>query len=575
MTDLPQLIADRLAAAFADVAGGPADPAVRRSDRADYQADGALPLAKKLRRNPREVATEVLEKADLGDLVANVEIAGPGFLNLTLNDTTLSALVQDVANDDRLGVANVKEPQRIVVDYSSPNVAKEMHVGHLRSTIIGDALVRILEHLGHEVIRRNHIGDWGTQFGLVIEHLIDEGATPTDLNVSDLGGLYTAANAKFKADEDFKDRARQRVVKLQAGDEETLALWRVLVAESERYFADVYETLGVTLTPEDNVGESAYNDQLASVVEELTDLGLAVESDGALCVFPDGFKGRDGNPFPLILRKSDGGYNYDTTDLAAIRMRIRDLKAQRLVYTTDLGQQLHFHMVFQAAKQAGWLDGETTTAEFDGFGVVLGPDRKRLRTREGNNPKLVDLLEEAIRRAAAVVEEKSPHLEAEEQQAVAKAVGIGALKYADLSNDRVKDYVFDWDRMLAMEGNTGVYMQYAHARTKSILRRGEVDPASLRGVDVRLVEPEERALALRLLEFEGALLRAADGVEIHRVCLFLFELASAFTSFYDKCPVLKAPDEQTKLSRLVLCEVTGRTLAAGLGVLGISAPDRM
>lgn len=575
MTDLRQLVSDRLAPAFAQVAGEPVDPVVRRSDHADFQADGALPLAKKLRRAPRDIAAEILERADLADLVEHAEIAGPGFINLKLADAALGRLVTDMSTDERLGVATDAQPRRVLIDYSGPNVAKEMHVGHLRSTIIGDAAVRLFQFLGHQVIRRNHIGDWGTPFGMLIEHLIDLGVQETskELSVGDLGAFYQAANAAFESDPDFATRAKLRVVKLQGGDPETLALWQVLVAQSERYFEVVYGRLGVLLEPDDIVGESAYNDQLSSIVEELTDKGLAVESEGALCVFPAGFTGRDSKPVPLILRKQDGGFGYDTTDLAAIRNRTRDLGAQRLIYTTDLGQRMHFEMLFQAARQAGWLDD--AAAEFDGFGVVLGTDRKRLRTRAGDSIKLIELLDEAVRRAAATVAEKAPHLSEAERADVAQLVGIGALKYADLSNDRVKDYVFDWDQMLSFEGNTGPYLQYAHARIQSVFRRGEIVPATIRGRAVYPNEPVEHELALRLGEFEGTLRRAAEGVQLHRVAGYLFDLASVFTTFYEKCPVLRAEDEQTKLSRLVLCDVTARVLATGLSLLGITAPARM
>ncbi|GAA5002780.1 arginine--tRNA ligase [Actinopolymorpha pittospori] len=577
MTDLPQLLSDRLARAFAEVAGEPTDPAVRRSDRADYQADGALRLAKQLRRPPREVAAEVLERADLGDLVANAEIAGPGFLNLTVADSALAGLLEAMAADQaRLGVGLTPDPERVLVDYSGPNVAKEMHVGHLRSTIIGDALVRLLDYLGNDVVRQNHIGDWGTNFGMLIEHMIDLGTDETnaELSVGDLGAFYQDARKAFDANEDFATRSRRRVVALQGGDSETLALWRQLVELSAHYFDTVYERLEVLLRPEDTAGESSYNDQLNPVIEELLEVGLARESEGALCVFPEGFTGRDGGPLPLILRKSDGGFGYDTTDLAALRHRVRDLKARRLVYITDLGQRLHFEMVFEVGREAGWLGAEAQ-AEFQGFGIVLGADRKRLRTRAGDSIKLIDLIDEAVRRAAAVVAEKAPHLSEQEQNDVARMVGIGALKYADLSNDRVKDYIFDWDRMLSFDGNTAPYLQYAHARIQSVFRRGEVDPATLRGTKLALADPAEHALALRLAEFEGLLYKAAEGVELHRITGYLFDLAQAFTAFYERCPVLRAENPETRASRLVLCDVTARVLATGLSLLGIAAPSRM
>jgi arginyl-tRNA synthetase len=576
VTDLPQLLTQRLATAFAEIAGQPVDPAVRRSDHADYQADGALPLAKTLRRPPREIAAAVLGVAKIDDLVAKAEIAGPGFLNLTLADAALGNLVEDLAADERLRVARADQPERVLVDYSGPNVARELHVGHLRSTIIGDATARLLEHLGHDVIRQNHLGDWGTQFGKLIQHLVEMGVDPSEdgFTLGDLNVFYRDANAAFDSDEEFAERARRRVVLLQSGDPETLALWRLLMEESERHFQAVYDAFDITLRPEHNVGESAYNDRLSSVVDELDRVGILQESDGALCVFPEGFTGRDGRPFPLIVRKRDGGYNYDTTDLAAIRHRILDLGATRLIYITDSGQRLHFEMVFQAAREAGWLE-DPIRAEHYGFGVVQGPDRKRLRTRSGENPKLADLLDEAIQRAADVVALKSPHLEEDEREAVARAVGIGAIKYADMSSDRVKDYVFDLDQMVSFDGNTAPYLQYAHARIRSVFRRGEIDPATLKGSEVVLTDPAEHRLALRLGEFEGVLHKAADGVELHRICGYLFDLATAFTAFYESCPVLRAEDEKVRTSRLVLCDVTGRVLAAGLSVLGIAAPDRM
>ncbi|HEY6737528.1 MAG TPA: arginine--tRNA ligase [Actinopolymorphaceae bacterium] len=584
MTDLPQLLAERLAPAFADVAdradadgsNRAVDPVVRRSDHADYQANGALGLAKRLRRNPREVAAEVLERADLSGLVEKAEIAGPGFINLTLSDQALGTVVAQMSADARLAVPLAEEPDRVVIDYSAPNVAKEMHVGHLRSTIIGDALVRVLEFLGHEVIRRNHLGDWGTPFGMLIEHLVDLGADEAahELEVGDLTAFYQDARKKFDGEEEFATRSRRRVVLLQAGDEETLALWRLLVDESKRYFETVYDRLDVRLTAEDYWGESAYNDQLASVVEELTEKGLAVESEGALVTFPAGFTGREGKPTPLILRKSDGGFGYDVTDLAAIRHRARDLAGTRLVYVTDLGQRVHFEMIFRTAQEAGWLT-EEQTAEFDGFGVVLGPDRKRLKTRSGDSPKLIELLDEAVRRADAVIEEKAPHLSGAEREAVARAVGIGAVKYADLSGDRVKDYVFDYDQMLSFEGNTAPYLQYAHARINSVFRKGEIDPAKVRGSRLRLEHPAEHQLALLLGEFEGAVVSAAETVQMHRIAGYLYDLATAFTAFYEKCPVLRAEDEEIRTSRLALCEITARVLSTGLGLLGITAPARM
>ena len=576
VTDLPQLLTQRLAAAFAEIAGQPVEPAVRRSDHADYQADGALPLAKTLRRPPREIAAAVLGVAQIDDLVAKAEIAGPGFLNLTLADAALASLVEEMAADERLGVATVPTPAKVVLDYSGPNVGKELHVGHLRSTIIGDALARLLEFLGHELVRQNHLGDWGTTFGMLIEHFVDSGADPTapGFALGDLTEFYQAARRKFDGDVGFADRARRRVVLLQTGDAETRVLWQLFIDESAKHFQAVYDALDITLTPEDNVGESAYNDGLPGIVAELDERGLLQESDGALCVFPDGFTGRDGKPFPIIVRKSDGGYNYEATDLVAIRRRLLDLEADRLYYVVATEQRLRLAMLFEAARDAGWLR-PPATAEHVSFGMVLGPDRKRLRTRSGDLPKLADLLDAAVERADAVIAEKAPHLDAIERALVAKAVGIGAIKYGDLSSDRIKDYLFDLDHMVSFDGNTAPYLQYAHARIQSVFRRGEIDPSELKGMQVVLAEPAEHRLALRLGEFEGVLHKAAEGVELHRICGYLFDLATAFTAFYETCPVLRAEDEKTRASRLVLCDVTARVLATGLSVLGIAAPARM
>lgn len=578
MTDLVAILRNRLDAAFAAVAGERVDPAVRRSDRADFQADGALALAKPLRRNPREIAADVVAKVDLDDLCEKVEVAGPGFINLTLSTDAIARLAGEVGADDRLGVPATTEPDVVVLDYSSPNVAKEMHVGHLRSTIIGDAGARTLEWLGHKVIRQNHIGDWGTQFGMLIEHLIDVGEQggAEALSLGDLDEFYKAARAAFDTDDDFKERARRRVVALQSGDEETLRLYRLLYDQSADYFQQVYDRLGVTLRPEDLAGESSYNDQLADVVDELDRLGLLRDSDGAKCVFPEGFTNREGEPMPLIVVKRDGGFGYDATDLAAIRYRLRELGGTRLIYTTDAGQAMHFSMVFQAAREAGWLEGKR--AEFFGFGIVLGKDHKRLRTRAGGSTKLSDLLDEAVTRAAAAVAEKNPSLDDAERARVADVVGIGAVKYADLSNDRSRDYVFDWERMLSFDGNTGPYLQYAHARIRSIFRRGGFtsdELARIRTAPLRLTEPAERALALHLLGFGAVVTRAAEDFEFHRLCGFLYDLATAFTRFYEKCPVLKADDEETRASRLRLCDLTARVLERGLSLLGIEAPERM
>jgi arginyl-tRNA synthetase len=508
-------------------------------------------------------------------LIAHAEVAGPGFVNLDLDTGYLGRQLLTMATDQRLDVAPDPEHQVVVVDYSHPNVAKEMHVGHLRTTIIGDAIARLQGFLGHQVIRANHVGDWGTPFGMLIEHLLDLGETEAadELSVGDLNGFYQQARAKFDGDDAFKDRSRERVVLLQGGDPETLRLWGVLVAESGRYFQAVYDRLDVLLEPGDLAGESSYNDQLASVVEELSEKGLLVDSDGALCVFPPGFTNREGEPLPLIVEMSGGRYGYGATDLAAIRHRICDLHATRILYVVGAPQRDHLEMVFAVARLAGWLV-PPVEAEHVAFGSVLGSDRRMLRTRAGASLKLIELLDEAVERAAAKVAEKNPDLDDATRAAVAEAVGIGAVKYADLSNDRVKDYVFDWDRMLSFDGNTAPYLQYAHARIRSIFRRGEVDRATLATDPPVIAEPAERALALQLLGFEGAIRLTAERSQPHRLCTYLFELASSFTTFYEACPVLRA-ESDVRRSRLLLSDLTARTLELGLGLLGIATPDRM
>ncbi|WP_434043514.1 MULTISPECIES: arginine--tRNA ligase [Sorangium] len=550
------------------------DPSLRRSAHADYQANAAMALGKRLGRPPREVAAAIVAHLEVGGICRKVEIAGPGFVNLTLDDAYLTGELAETAGGGRLGVAPAAEPETVIVDYSGPNAAKEMHVGHLRSTIIGDALARVLEALGHRVIRQNHLGDWGTPFGMLIEHMLDlgEAAAAEELSVGDLDAFYRQARAKFDGDPAFVERSRLRVVRLQGGDEPTLALWRKLVRESTRYFGSVYRRLGVTLTEADFAGESFYNPMLADVIAELAEKGLARESEGALCVFPAGFTGKGGEPLPLIIRKQDGGYGYATTDLAAIRHRLATVGAQRIVYVVGAPQSQHFAMVFTTAREAGWLR-PPARAEHVAFGSVLGADKKMFKTRAGDTVKLSSLLDEAVERATKVVREKNPELDAEAAGAVARAVGVGAVKYADLSSDRIKDYVFDWDRMLAFEGNTAPYLMYAHARIRSIFRKGGVESA--RGAGFALGDPAERALALELLRFGAVLEDVAATLEPHRLCGYLFELAGSFTTFYERCPVLRAESDEVRRSRLALCDLTAEVLAKGLGLLGIEAPERM
>ncbi|MFD0901660.1 arginine--tRNA ligase [Actinomadura sediminis] len=578
----PQLVlAARVQAALA-AAFGPShaddDPVIRPSQFADLQANVALPMAKKLGRKPRDVANEIVANLDVADVVSKVEVSGPGFVNLTLADGWIAAEAQRALEDPRLAVPEAERPQKVVVEYSSPNVAKEMHVGHLRTTIVGDAIARILEFLGHDVVRDNHVGDWGTPFGMLIEHLLDLGedaAARGDSSVSDLTAFYQAARQKFDADPAFAERSRNRVVALQAGDPETLRLWQVLVDVSKRYFNAVYTRLGVTLTDDDIKGESFYNDLLAPTVAELEDKGIAVVSDGALCAFPPGFTGREGEPLPVIIRKSDGGYNYSTTDLATVRYRVDTEHVDRMIYVVGAPQALHFQMMFAVARMAGWL-GDEVEAEHAQIGNVLGTDGKILKTRAGGTVKLAELLDEAVERAGAAFDQIE-HVEEFDDAArarIVEAVGMGAVKYADLSVARDSEYIFDFDRMISFNGKTGPYLQYAAARIRSIFRRGGVAPEDATGPIV-LGDPAERALALTLLGFGAALEQAGATAEPHKLATYVYSVADAYTTFYENCPVLKAPDDATKASRLALCAATLRTLETGLHLLGVPTPERM
>jgi len=511
--------------------------------------------------------------------VAEVTVSGPGFLNLTLADSVLWQQVAARLASPRLGIGSPQQGRRTVVDYSGPNVAKEMHVGHLRTTIIGDCLVRVLDFLGAEVIRQNHLGDWGTQFGMLIQYLDDhpeatwhhDQLTEGTSTVSALDNLYRAARASFDADPAFAERARARVVALQAGNEDTIVRWKEIVSESEFAFREIYHRLGVLLEPEDSDGESFYNFLLPDVVDELTTTGIAVESDGALVVFSEEVTGPDGNPVTLMVRKKDGGYGYDTTDLATIRYRIRDLKADRILYVVDSRQALHFRLIFEAAHRAGWLtDGIDATHV--AFGAVLGPDGRPFKTRSGDTVKLMELLDNAVDRAKASVAEKAHELTEDELSRIAEQAGIGAVKYADLSTSRIKDYVFDVERMVSFNGNTGVYLQYAHTRICSILRKAgsgnvEVDPTLP-------LHPAERSLVLAVDAFGDTLAEVSRVLEPHRLCGHLYELAKAFTDFYEACPVLSAADD-VRTNRIALCQLCARTLRQGLNLLGIAAPERM
>jgi arginyl-tRNA synthetase len=576
MSDPLASLSTLLAPLFANFNGGaPADPTVRPSDRADAQINGALALAKRLGENPRDLAQQVVESGVLTDVAADVEVAGPGFINVTFSSSFLESQLAAVVQDKRLGVATAAEPKVVVVDYSAPNVAKEMHVGHLRSTVIGDSLVRLHEFLGHTVIRENHIGDWGRPFGMLIEHLLDlgEDVASDGLSQGDLDGFYKQANAKFKDSKEFQDRARDRVVLLQGGDEATLALWRRLVEMSNAYFNRVYTKLDVLLTDDDLAGESRYQPLMEGVYARLDSAGLLHEDAGAMVVFPPGFQNRDGAPLPMIAKSQTGAFMYATSDLACVVDRVERLDADLMLYVIGTPQAQHLQMVFEVCRMAGWLV-EPTKAVHVGFGNVLGADRKMMRSRAGDSVKLADLLDEAVERAEVAIAEKNPDIGPEERLVVANIVGIGALKYSDLSTERIKDYVFDWDRMLAFEGNTGPYLQYAHARICSIFRRARIDRASVRSGHIILNQPHERALAMRLLAYPSAIATTLDSYSPHKLCTYVYELASDFSSFYQECPILKS-DEPMRSSRLALADFTAQVLEHSLGLLGITAPEQM
>ncbi|HUS42560.1 MAG TPA: arginine--tRNA ligase [Ilumatobacteraceae bacterium] len=576
MSDPLATITNLLAPVFANLNGGePADPTVRPSDRADAQINGALPLAKRIGANPRELAQQVLDSEVLDGVASVLEVAGPGFVNVTFSPEFLAAQLAAVVGDDRLGVAPATDIKTVVIDYSAPNVAKEMHVGHLRTTLIGDALVRMLDFLGHDVIRENHIGDWGTPFGMLIEHLVDLGEerAAEHLSLGDLDGFYKEARVAFDASEEFQARARQRVVLLQGGDAETQRLWGLLVELSTKHFNTVYEMLGVHLTDDDLAGESTYQPLMPEVIERLRRLDLLTESDGADVVFPPGFTNRDGDPLPLIVQKGAGGFNYATSDLACVIDRVERLGADLILYVVGAPQQQHFRMVFAVAEMAGWI-APPREAVHVAFGNVLGTDHKMLKSRTGESMKFVELLDEALERAAVAIDERNPDLDADQRAQAVHTIGIGAVKYAELSTDRIKDYVFDWDRMLSFDGNTGPYLQYAHARICSIFRRAGVDRASVRGVDIQVGTPQERALALTLLAYPTAIDTTLETYSPHKLCTYVYDLATDFTAFYEHCPVLKA-DEPLRSSRLALADLTARTLAHALGLLGIDAPEQM
>ncbi|MFF3783699.1 arginine--tRNA ligase [Streptomyces sp. NPDC001933] len=580
---LQQQLADALTAALPDA--GTADPLLRRSDRADFQANGILALAKKLKGNPRELASQVTAAIPAGGLIKEIEVSGPGFLNVTLADRAIIETLAARAADDegRLGVPYNSAAGTTVIDYAQPNVAKEMHVGHLRSAVIGDAMVQILEFTGESVIRRHHIGDWGTQFGMLIQYLTEHpgelthegagGEAEGEAAMSSLNRLYKASRALFDSDEEFKARSRDRVVALQAGDAETLAMWQRFVDESKIYFYSVFNKLDMEIRDADIVGESGYNDMLEETCRILEESGVAVRSEGALCVFFDDVKGPDGNPAPLIVKKSNGGYGYAATDLSAIRDRVQNLKADTLLYVVDARQALHFKMVFETARRAGWLNEDVKAMHLP-FGTVLGKDGKPFKTREGETVRLADLLDEAIDRASAVVREKAKDLTEDEITERATQVGIGAVKYADLSTSAARDYKFDLDQMVSLTGDTSVYIQYAHARSRSIKRKaGELKSQPHPELELA---PAERAMALHLDQFAEVVAEVAAAYEPHKLASYLYQLSSLFTTFYDQCPVLKpeVPGDVAE-NRLFLSDLTARTLHQGMELLGIRTPERL
>lgn len=575
--NIQALLSDKVTQALV-AAGAPADSEalVRQSAKAqfgDYQANGVMGAAKKLGIAPRQLAEQVLTHLELDGIANKVEIAGPGFINIFLDPAWLAKQVEAALADERLGVAPVK-PQTIVVDYSAPNVAKEMHVGHLRSTIIGDASVRTLEFLGHNVIRANHVGDWGTQFGMLIAYLEKmQNEHANEMDLSDLEAFYREAKKHYDEDAAFAERARAYVVKLQGGDEYCREMWRKLVDITMSQNQKNYQRLNVTLTKDDVMGESLYNSMLPGIVADLKAKGLAVESEGATVVFLDEYKNKDGEPMGVIIQKKDGGYLYTTTDIACAKYRYETLGADRVLYYIDSRQHQHLMQAWTIVRKAGYVP-DSVSLEHHMFGMMLGKDGKPFKTRSGGTIKLSDLLDEAVERAGKLIAEKNPDLSNEELAKLVDVVGIGAVKYADLSKSRTTDYIFDWDNMLAFEGNTAPYMQYAYTRVSSVFKRAGIDEKSLTG-DIVLTEDREKALAARLIQFEETITQVAREGTPHVMCTYLYDLAGLFSSFYEACPILTAESEEQRNSRLKLAALTSRTLKTGLDTLGIETVERM
>jgi len=542
----------------------------------DYQANGAMGAAKVMGTNPRELAARIVEQLDLTGIAEKVEIAGPGFINIDLDPVWLGQQVAIAERDPRLHVEPVSAPQTVVIDYSGPNLAKEMHVGHLRSTIIGDALARLLSHQGHQVIRQNHVGDWGTQFGMLIAELEEQLGADREAGMAlkDLEVFYQQAKKHFDEDAAFADKARNYVVRLQSGDAAILALWEQFKTVSLKHSTDIYQQLNVTLTDNDVRGESFYNPELAPLVADLKDKGLAVENDGAQVVFLQELADKDGNPSPVIIQKQGGGYLYATTDLAALKYRVASLGANRIMYFIDARQSLHMQQVFTVARKAGYVDN-TVSLEHLAFGTMMGADGKPFKTRTGGTVKLAELLDEAIERATGVVREKNTELGDDEIATIARKVGIGAVKYADLSKTRTNDYLFNWDTMLSFEGNTAPYLQYAFTRVQSIFRKAGINPSELTG-DIIIGSPQEKVLAIRLLQFSETLDQVAREALPHLLCTYLYDIASLYMSFYEACPILKSEvSEELRNSRLRLCHLVARTLEQGLELLGIEVMEKM
>lgn len=553
------------------------DALIRQSGKpqfGDYQANGIMAAAKKLGLNPREFAQKVLDNAQLSDIAEKLEIAGPGFINIFLNPTWLTTEISAALSHKNLGIQATNK-QTVVIDYSSPNVAKEMHVGHLRSTIIGDAVAITLEFLGHNVIRANHVGDWGTQFGMLIAYLEKmQHEHASEMELQDLEAFYREAKKHYDEDEIFAEKARNYVVKLQSGDEYCRTMWKRLVDITMQQNQHNYNRLNVTLTEKDVMGESLYNPMLPSIVEDLKKQGLAVENDGALVVYLDEFKNKEGDPMGVIVQKKDGGFLYTTTDIAAAKYRYETLKANRALVFSDTRQSQHMQQAWLITRKAGYVP-DSFSLEHKNFGMMLGKDGKPFKTRTGGTIKLADLLDEAIERATVLINEKNTNLSNDEKEAVIEAVGIGAVKYADLSKNRTTDYVFDWDNMLSFEGNTAPYMQYAYTRIRSIFNKTDINSTALLAAPLTIKDDKERTLAIKLLQFEEAVQTVGKEGTPHVLCAYLYELAGIFSSFYEHCPILNAEDESIKLSRLKLALLTEKTLKQGLTLLGIKTVEKM